>query len=514
MTVNAQKAAPEKRFPEIDSIETIEDVKQWMRAYRYESEQAYRGMWRDQNNVMKTELPALDSAISAVDTAVSAVGDFDIPLIKDIVFSFAEIEGERSIVWTAGTVRYAGTDYTVSASESSAVKESTSVYIDLSSLSEPTVLGVYTNNEYIDPIKWTLATRIGVNVYTVLQSPIIHGGFIQANSIQTAQLHTNAVTTSVMNFTPLISGGGTGAIIATINASVEGGEALLSIDSSRINVTGSTTFAAGYDPSTKLLAVAGNYKTAAASARVELFPDTDTGIVAYNAAGAKVFEVLVGGDGTGDVTIGDYDSDTGMKWDQSASTFDIRGSITAGDISTGTLNVARIGTGAIEQTKLGTTMDMFAANSAYAGGFGYYTHTGGTLYDTGSAFGSFYWVSVTSTTVNITHDSIVLVISTCHCKKTNNGSQRIGFMHTYHSEPLHDVEDAHDESQLGTFISYDATQSGGARSLWQQTTIDIFRVQATGNHTFKLWGGQDDYSELQTAATKITALVLPDGTVT
>ena len=69
-----------------------------------------------------------------------------------------------------------------------------------------------------------------------------------ANSINASKIVTGSVTTAQLNFTPLYSSNGTGSIIATINASGE----TLNISAAKINISGSTTFSAGYDPTTKI----------------------------------------------------------------------------------------------------------------------------------------------------------------------------------------------------------------------------------------------------------------------
>jgi hypothetical protein len=89
--------------------------------------------------------------------------------------------------------------------------------------------------------------------------------------------------------------------------------------------------------------VAGTYTSASSGARVQLLPDFNTGILAYNSSNAKVFEVLVGGTNSGDVTLGNYGGGTGMFWDNSASTFTIKGDMTAGTITGVTFQTASSG---------------------------------------------------------------------------------------------------------------------------------------------------------------------------
>ncbi|MDD2625935.1 MAG: phage tail protein [Candidatus Methanomethylophilus sp.] len=123
----------------------------------------------------------------------------------------------------------------------------------------------------------------------------------------------------------------TGNIISTINVSTEG----VAITGDRIAISGSTTFSSGYDPTTKVASLAGVYNSAASGARVRIFPDANTGIQVVNASAADVFKCLVGGTDTGDVIIGDYAGGKGVKWDDSASTFDIKGNLSACTISSG-----------------------------------------------------------------------------------------------------------------------------------------------------------------------------------
>lgn len=75
------------------------------------------------------------------------------------------------------------------------------------------------------------------------------------------------------------------------------------------------------------LGIIGSIKTANSGARLEIFPDANTGLVIYDNQGtpAKVFEALVGGTDVGDVTIGDYASNKGLKYDKSAGSFTIKG---------------------------------------------------------------------------------------------------------------------------------------------------------------------------------------------
>jgi len=140
-------------------------------------------------------------------------------------------------------------------------------------------------------------------------------------------------------------------IVSTINLSSEG----VQISGNLIEITGSTTFASGYDPSDKVADLGGKYNSAASGARVRIFPDTNTGIQIVDSSANDVFKALVGGTDVGDVIIGDYSGGAGAKWDNSESSFDIQGTLTActvgsgqtitvnGTISCGTIDIKGVG---------------------------------------------------------------------------------------------------------------------------------------------------------------------------
>ena len=95
-----------------------------------------------------------------------------------------------------------------------------------------------------------------------------------------------------------------GATISSFVAGVSG----LRLEGPSIKITGSTEFASGYDPSSKLTATGGAYNSAESGARVRIFPDAYTGIRIIDDNGADVFKALVGGTDVGDVQIGSADS--------------------------------------------------------------------------------------------------------------------------------------------------------------------------------------------------------------
>ncbi|MFA6171959.1 MAG: DNRLRE domain-containing protein [Patescibacteria group bacterium] len=102
-------------------------------------------------------------------------------------------------------------------------------------------------------------------------------------------------------------------------------------DTNYINWDGSTlTIVGGIDISSKLDKTGGAYQSAASGSRVLIFPDLNTGIQIIDDSGNDVFKVLVGGTDVGDIVMGNFASDKGLKWDKSAGTFTVKGSLVTG----------------------------------------------------------------------------------------------------------------------------------------------------------------------------------------
>ncbi len=70
-------------------------------------------------------------------------------------------------------------------------------------------------------------------------------------------------------------------------------------------------------------------KSATSGARVEIFPDANTGLQVIDDGAVNVLQALVGGTDVGDVTVGDYANSKGLKWDKSTGTFYVRGALSA-----------------------------------------------------------------------------------------------------------------------------------------------------------------------------------------
>jgi len=134
--------------------------------------------------------------------------------------------------------------------------------------------------------------------------------------------------------TILISGGGLAGNITVVDGFLQSQNYVAGLTGWKLTET--TAYLPSIDLSGYLIATGGAYKTAASGARVEIFPDANTGIVVYDNDAAEVFKVMVGdGLGTiGDVTIGDYASNKGLQWDKSAATFTVKGAVVTGTGST------------------------------------------------------------------------------------------------------------------------------------------------------------------------------------
>ena len=138
---------------------------------------------------------------------------------------------------------------------------------------------------------------------------------ISSQSIDGSRIISDSITVRQLNFVPTTNAN----IIATINASAEG----ITIAADNISIGGTTTFGAGYDPTTRLLATGGSYASAASGARVLIFPDANTGIQITDGTN-DVFKVLVGGADVGDVTIGNYSGGQGILYDKSVGTINYK----------------------------------------------------------------------------------------------------------------------------------------------------------------------------------------------
>lgn len=189
--------------------------------------------------------------------------------------------------------------------------------------------------------------------------------------IDGGQIYTGSVTTSQLNFTPVIDG----TIIATINASTEG----IQISGEHIAISGSTTFSSGYDPTSKVDELGGSYASSASGARVLLFPDANTGLQVIDDATNDVFKCVVGGTNVGDVIIGNYTGGQGIFYDKSESETTFKGSITTSTI-TGSTFQTTAGTGQrIELEGTNNTLTFYNSSNERVAQLGGGTYIGTAL---------------------------------------------------------------------------------------------------------------------------------------
>lgn len=105
------------------------------------------------------------------------------------------------------------------------------------------------------------------------------------------------------------------------------------ITADKMNVSQLSAIAADLGSITAGTIVGGTIKSANSGSRIE-FNTTD--FIAYNSGsglGAEIFKIELSGGNVGDITIGDYEGNNGIKWDDSEGTLDVRGVLSATSIT-------------------------------------------------------------------------------------------------------------------------------------------------------------------------------------
>ena len=161
-----------------------------------------------------------------------------------------------TVSWGIGVFTSAsGVSYNIAAGNTGNMAAKTYIYLDL--LVSETAYQVTTTPANAVGIGKVLiavaenATAPNLATYNLSEATQIVGDNILANSINASKIVAGSITTTQLNFTPVTSTN----VVASINASAEG----IQISGARIAISGSTTFSAGYDPTTKLpTASAGN----------------------------------------------------------------------------------------------------------------------------------------------------------------------------------------------------------------------------------------------------------------
>ena len=194
-----QNMAKSTGLTPIEDITDFEQVKMHLIELQNTIDKMHRQTYSDINQINRDEIPALETSI----TAVSAKIDFDIPLVRDL--NFVWNAGTSMIDWDEGTLSYQGTEYTISSGSSEV--DDIAVYIDLSgTLTSPLTLDT-TATPTVGDDWWYLASRLGTTVYEVVQSPIIHGGLIQGNTITANQIDVGDVFAETISLTGQIYSG-------------------------------------------------------------------------------------------------------------------------------------------------------------------------------------------------------------------------------------------------------------------------------------------------------------------
>ena len=163
---------------------------------------------------------------------------------------FASIDTD-TVNWGAGTfLDAAGNSYSIDAGTTGNMAAKTYIYLSLLD-SETVYQTSTTSSDAVGVGKVLIAVaenEADAATFNLTEANQIVGDNILANTINAGKIVSGSITTTQLSFTPLYSSGGTGAVIGTINASVEG----INISADRINISGLTTFSAGYDPTGKV----------------------------------------------------------------------------------------------------------------------------------------------------------------------------------------------------------------------------------------------------------------------
>jgi hypothetical protein len=244
--------------------------------------------------------------------------------------------------------------------------------VDLSgneSLAFSTEAHATTRNIVASDIVNIAASQVIIQGVTTLASWTSPG----VTTIDGDKITTGTVTLTKLNFTPTLSN----QIVATLNASAEG----LQINANLFKVSGTSVFApkqSSEDPSIL--------------SRVYFYPNANTAIRITDNNGANVFLAEIGGDGVGDITIGNYASGHGIWYDKSTNKTTFRGRIEAsegsiyGVLDFGTLAIDVDGLGSLQNIALygnhiwenmysGDNSTLYINSRGYAGGASKYRNT-------------------------------------------------------------------------------------------------------------------------------------------
>ena len=274
-----------------------------------------------------------------------------------------------TVSWGAGTFTSAdGTSYSIGAGNTGNMAGLTYIYLSLLD-SEIVYQHTTTPADAVGAGKVLIAVAENSTTnatYMLSEATQIVGDNIIANTINATKIKSGSISTTQLSFTPLYSSSGTGSVIATINASAEG----LNISADKIYISGSTTFASGYNPNDKI------DEGAAAS-------DINSNFTTINGGKIRTGKIeSTGYSYTGSLTpysnIGtQFDLDNGLirsknfVLDAVGNAF-FAGNISAAQITTGILSVTR--TEATYGATIGTNLNGGSTNNNYINNNGYITN--------------------------------------------------------------------------------------------------------------------------------------------
>jgi hypothetical protein len=263
------------------------------------------------NEIKAGTITAANIAAGAI--TADLITSYNFQLITPDTF-VADTPSTNQISWIECEVVYGGVKYTVAAGECSAAD----IYVYWE-LSAPTVFSHTETLPNLSQDGFIVATNgntyygKGTPVY-VWNATTIDGNRITAGSIVASMIAAGTITADRIGVGEITA---TQIAAGTITATEIAAQA---IEASHLSVTAGATFVS---------ATGGKYNSALTGARVNLFPDANTGLQALNASGSNVFKIEVGGTNSGDVTIGNYSGGQGILYDNSANTTYFEGNITA-----------------------------------------------------------------------------------------------------------------------------------------------------------------------------------------
>ena len=168
-----QSGSKSTGLSQVGEIDSFEDVEKHLLEIHRALDFIHRELLDDVDTINRDELPAVQADVDALTVRV----DFDIPMVRDCDFRYL---ATNKVEWDAGSLEFGGATYTITAGSSD--EGDMAVYVDVSSLSSPVTLGHVATATVVDD-RWYLAWRNDTTVYTAIQSPIIHGGLVQANTL-------------------------------------------------------------------------------------------------------------------------------------------------------------------------------------------------------------------------------------------------------------------------------------------------------------------------------------------